>query len=145
MPKYKVFIDTNVWFSFFYGSKNAEIIINSFVNGKIKAVISKDVLDELVRNITQKIPRLKNELLKFFEAWPPEIVKSPSKIDRGVKNYVDFKDRHVFQACIDAGCGIFVTGNLKDFDVNSIYKKYKTRVLSPKEAVISLGLDTSLK
>lgn len=135
MIKPRVFIDTNVWFSFFYGSKNSEIVINSFVGDKITAVISKNVLDELVKNISQKIPWRRNELLKFFEACPPEIVKSPSKIDKDVEKCVDFKDRHIFQACVDANCDIFVTGNLKDFNVNSIYKKYKIRVLSPKQVV----------
>ena len=145
MSKQRIFIDTNVWFSYFYGSKNAEIIIDSFVNDEIIAVISKNVLDELVKNIVQKMPKLEKIMFNFFDTCPPEVVDSPSEIDKDVKKYVDFKDRHIFQVCIDAGCKIFITGNLKDFDVNSIYKKYKIRVLSPKEAVIGLGLDTQPK
>ena len=138
MNKLKVFIDTNVWFSFFYGSKNSETVISSFLEGKIDAVISKEVLDELVKNIIQKIPKAQKGLLTFFEAFPPEIVRSPSKIDIYVKSHVDLKDRHIFQACLNAKCDYFVTGNLKDFDVNSIYKKFKIKVLSPKEMVDEL-------
>ena len=34
----KIFIDTNIWFSFFYGSNNCEKLINAHAEGKIKAV-----------------------------------------------------------------------------------------------------------
>jgi putative PIN family toxin of toxin-antitoxin system len=132
---YKVFIDTNVWFSFFYGSKTSEDIIKKHIDGKIQVVISKDVLDELVKNVVQKIPRLEKDLLNFFEAFPPEIVKSPTKIENSVKDYVHFKDRHIFQACLDSECELFVTGNLKDFKVREIYERYKIKVISPREVI----------
>jgi len=139
--KAKIFIDTNVWFSFFYGSENSAKIVSKFMEGKIDVFISKNVLDELIKNALQKIPKIQRELLTFFETYPPGVVNSPVKIDRDVENYVDFKDRHIFQACVNANCDIFVTGNLKDFDVESIYKKYKIRVLSPKQ-VVERVLDT---
>lgn len=139
----KVFVDTNVWFSFFYGSVNSEKVIKGHVNGKLEAVISKHVLNELVKNIIKKAPRLEEELLKFFESTPPEIVDFPESIEKDVKKLVDFKDRHIFQACVNAGCDMFVTGNLKDFNVQGIYKKYKVMVISPRE--MANLLDTPLK
>lgn len=131
----KVFIDINVWFSFFYGSSNSEEIIKAHINGKIKAVISKDVLDELVKNVLRKIPHLEKELLSFFEASPPEIIESPTGIDKKVKELIQLKDRHIFQACLNSKCNFFITGNLKHFNRGKISSHYSVKILSPNEAV----------
>lgn len=140
MEKIKVFIDTNVWFSFFYGSENAEKIIKAHINNKIQAVISKDVLDELVKNILSKIPDLEENLLTFFKSSPPAIVKSPVKINSEVKRLVQLKDRHVFQSCLNSKCNYFITGNLKDFKVYEIKNKFGVIILSPNETVKYLKL-----
>lgn len=135
MQIYRFFLDTNVWFSFFYGSKNPEKIIKEHISGKIKAVISKDVLDELVKNITLKIPQLEKDLLDFFEASPPEIVRSPDRIEENVKKYVHLGDRHIFQACLNSKCDFFVTGNIKHFNTDKLEKIFSIKIFTPSEAI----------
>ena len=135
MPKSPplVFIDTNVWFSAFYGSENAEKLIKAHIDGKIKAVISRKVLTELTRNIKGKIPQALPNLKKFLEAAPPIVLKDPLKISQNVKKSVNQKDRIIFQSALDAKIPLFVTGNLKDFNA-------LTKVISPKKALGILKL-----
>lgn len=141
----EIFLDTNVWFSAFYGSKNCERLIVGLLKGEFTPVVSRKILDELVLNLTKKYPQGLFAFRKMLENTPPKIVRDPDSVLSDVEKYVHPKDQLIFQSAINAGVKIFVTGNLRDFDVNSIHKKYKIRVLSPKEAVISLGLDTGLK
>ncbi len=128
-----VFVDTNVWFSAFYGSKNAEQILKMHVENKIKVVISKFVLNELVKNIKQKIPQATSALEKFLESVPPKIINNPSKIQVVIKQNVDKKDQFIFQAAANYNANYFVTGNLKDFNLKVLEKEFDIRILSPKQ------------
>lgn len=131
----EIFLDTNVWFPAFYGSKNCERLALGFLEGKFDVVVSRMVLDELAINLNKKYPQGIFVFRKILENKTPKIVRDPDSILADVKKYVHPKDQQIFQSAINAGVKIFVTGNLKDFDVNSIYKKYKIRVLSPKQVV----------
>lgn len=133
MPKPQVFIDTNVWFSAFYGSPNASEIVKRHILGKIQGVISQKVLEEIVRNVAKKLPNKTDSLKRLLESTPPKIIKSPQKIDPSVKKFVQTKDREIFQAAVDSKSDWFVTGNLKDFDKNKSEDKFKIKIASPKE------------
>lgn len=134
----KIFIDTNVWFSAFYSSKTCEKLLKAHIDGQMKAVISRQVLNELVRNIKYKIPQVLPNLEKLFKNAPPLIVADARSIPSNLKDIVDRKDAGIFAACILSKIPMFVTGNTKDFNVNKILKKYKTFVLTPKEALEKL-------
>lgn len=135
-----VFIDANVWFSAFYGSPNSEKIIKAHVEGKITAVISQMVLTELAQNINRKIPQAFKPLKRFLESAPPIIVANPKIISKNIMNLVETKDQRIFQAAVNSKINLFVTGNIKDFNIPEIYKKLKIRIVSPREAVKYLKL-----
>jgi putative PIN family toxin of toxin-antitoxin system len=135
-----VFIDTNVWFSAFYGSPNSEKIIKAHTEGKINAAISHTVLWELAKNINQKIPQAFRPLKKFLEYAPPMIITDPKTISENVRGLVEAKDQKIFQAAVNSKADLFVTGNLKDFNIPEIHKKFKIKVVSPQEAAKYLKL-----
>lgn len=135
-----VFIDTNVWFSAFYGSKNAEKLIKAHIEGEISAIISQQVLHELVRNISAKVPRAVKPMEKLFKSAPPKIYKDPQKIDKTLRSLVDSKDQVIFQAAVNSGTKIFVTGNIKDFDVEKIKKLLGVEILTPNQVAGRLKL-----
>ena len=131
----KVFIDTNVWFSAFYGSKNAERLIKAHINKEIKVVISQQVLDELVKNVQAKIPGALPHLEKLFQAIPPEITKNPKVISLLVKKTVNPKDQSIFQTVLDSRIKFFVTGNLKHFKTEKIRRQTGVKIFNPAQAV----------
>jgi len=136
----RIFIDTNVWFSAFYGSNNAEKILKAHIDGKIKAVICQQVLKELVRNVKKKIPRALVPLKRFLEYAPPIIVKMPSEINIMIEKFSDPKDKAILQSAYEAETKMFVTGNIKDFNKLEIRKRFNIEILSPLEAVKKLSL-----
>jgi len=127
-----VFIDTNVWFSAFYGSPNSERIIKAHIEGKMKAVVSRQVLRELVSNINKKMPKAMALLKKLMEFAPPMVVDNANSVSSLVAKYVHKKDQTIFQSAINSKSKIFVTGNIKHFNIKHISG---IRIVTPKEAV----------
>ncbi len=131
-PPLLVFIDTNVWFSAFYSSPNSEKIIKTHIEGKIKAVVSRQVLRELVSNINKKIPKALGLLKKLMEFAPPMVVDNADSVSPLVAKYVHKKDQTIFQSAINSKSELFVTGNIKHFSAKHISN---IKIVTPKQAV----------
>jgi predicted nucleic acid-binding protein len=116
MPKkhLKVFIDTNVWFSAFFGSPNSETLLNAHVDKNIEVVASQEVIRELIRNIKNKFPSAFRSVQDFFKSTPPIIIKDPIKTSPQVESLVHIKDRLIFQSALDAKINKFDSGELKN-------------------------------
>lgn len=136
----KVFIDANVWFSAFYGSLNCEKIIKAFVDDKILAVISQQVLEESVRNFKEKIPHLLPYFQELIYRYPPLIITDPKNINPSIKEFVDRFDQPIFSSAIIAKVDFFITGNLKHFNIKKLQKKTKIKIVTPKQLVDVLHL-----
>lgn len=136
----EVFIDTNVWFSAFYGSGNCEKILRAHINNQIQAVISQQVLRELAANLKNKLPEALPIFEKLFRSAPPTVTKDATKKDKKLANLVDKKDQKILASTIRAECKYFVTGNLKDFKRDKIEDRYGVEILNPKETIRKLNL-----
>ena len=129
----RVFIDTNVWFSAFYGSPNPNRILIAHVAGKIQGVISQKVLHELIENISQKIPLALPALRNFLEAAPPIILANPTTIPAKIKSLAHPKDQLILAAAAQGRISLFVTGNTKDFNSDTILKQLQIEIITPAE------------
>ena len=136
----RVFIDTNVWFSFLYGSPNCEKLINAHTKGRVKAVMSRQILEETVRNLKEKIPHTIAVFEQFIKSNPPIIIKDPGRVSKKISGLVSKEDRFIIGSAISARIKYFVTGNVKDFKRNEIKRKFRIEVLTPREAVEKLNL-----
>lgn len=134
MTPLKVFADTNVWFSALYGSSNCEKLLRGHLEHKISLVISQQILRELVRNIQKKIPLVIPIFERIFMSCPPEIVSDPDKINSKIKKFIDPKDQPIFASALLAKVNVFVTGNIKDFNIKELEKLTGIKILAPKEA-----------
>lgn len=131
----RVFLDSNVWFSAFYHSKNCEALVKTHKDKKLLIVISAQVLEEATRNIKEKIPHQLSNFQSFLLANPPEMVANPQAIPQDITRSVSPEDQPIFTAARSAGVDYFITGNIKDFKRNAKKKVGKITVLTPKEAV----------
>ncbi len=136
----KVFLDTNVWFSAFYGSENCRRVVELHAQKKIKAVVSRLVVRELTQNLGNKYPQGLKLVAEFFSKFPPEMVDDRFEIDRKLKNLADIKDLPILLSAYSAKAEYFVTGNIKDFAVKKIFNKLNIKVVTPKDFVTKLGL-----
>lgn len=136
----KIFLDTNVWFSALYGSKNCQKIIDTHTEGEITAVVSHEVLTELLRNLKLKIPHVFASFEQILISSPPEIITDPQEVSKQMKLLTHQKDQGIFVAAILAEVDYFVTGNIKDFQVDKLEKLTKIKIMTPKEIVAELKL-----
>ena len=132
IPPPLVFIDTNVWFSAIYGSSNCKTLIQAHIEGRLKAIVSRQVLRELVTNINKKVPSGMAPLKKLMGVAPPMVVENADVVNPQVAKFVDKKDQIIFQSAINSKSKIFVTGNIKHFKLRSISN---IEIVSPKEAL----------
>ncbi|MEK7091248.1 MAG: putative toxin-antitoxin system toxin component, PIN family [Patescibacteria group bacterium] len=131
----KVFLDTNIWFSAFYGSDNCRKIIELHAQKKIEVVVSRLVVRELTQNLGSKYPKGLKLVADFFSKFPPEMEDDCFEIDRKLKNLADLKDLPILLSAYSAKVEYFVTGNIKDFAVKNIFDKLKIKVITPKDFV----------
>ncbi|OGM20089.1 putative toxin-antitoxin system toxin component, PIN family [Candidatus Woesebacteria bacterium RIFCSPHIGHO2_01_FULL_38_9] len=136
----RVFIDTNVWFSFLYGSPNCQKLINAHAKGKIKAFMSRQVLEETVRNLKEKIPHTIPVFEQFIKSSPPTIIKDPKSVSRKISDLVSEEDKFIIGSALRAKVKYFITGNIKDFKKNELEEKFGIEILTPREAVEKFSL-----
>lgn len=136
----RVFLDSNILFSAFYGSANCEKIIKAHQERKIIAVVSQQVVEESTKNTRAKIP----EALTYFESLltsnPPELISDPIVLSSKTKSLISPKDQPIFTSAHLAKVDYFVTGNIKDFKVKELKNITDIKVLTPKQLVEALGL-----
>lgn len=131
--KNKVFIDSNVWFSAFWGSKKLEDILNKLTNDW-EVYISEQVLIEVIKNIKLKLPVVLTKINDFFSTYPLKVIKDPS--EREVKSIVglaDLKDLPILASAVSVECDWLLTGNVKDFKVSEIKDKFGLGVINPSD------------
>lgn len=136
----RVFTDTNIWFSAFYGSENCQKIVKAHVEKKVQVVISSTVIRELAKNIAKKLPSQTISLQTFLIDNPPEIFPDPEILTKKLVNLVSEKDLKIFVSAYKAKVDYFVTGNIKDFNVKKLEKLTGIKILTPKQAVDFLKL-----
>jgi len=134
--KTKVFIDTNIWFSALYKKGPASILLEKLLSKKYTVVISELVLEEIIRTLEEKLPDRAELVKQFLLSYPITIVKNPLVTE--MPNYqklAEGKDMPILVAAINYQCHCFVTGNLKDFKIKEIKKRFSLKIISLKEAL----------
>lgn len=133
--KNKVFVDSNIWFSIFWGSVELKKIINRLARDW-EVYVSEQVLVEVIRNIKQKLPKELSKVNDFFSTYPVQVVKDPGKLEvKRLVGLADLKDLPLLAGAIRVNCDWFLTGNIKDFKVKAIKHKFKLLVISPSDFV----------
>jgi len=122
MAKLPIFIDSNVWFSAFYKEGTCSRLLRDLTNLSCEIVISELVLEEIIRNIKQKVPDALSLVIEYLDKIKPTVVKNP-------------KDLPILVSAIDYKCHFFITGNIKDFKMEEIKKKTGLKVLRPSEFI----------
>ena len=142
--KPRVFLDTNIWFSAYYGSAYCATLVTAHLQGILCAVISQQVLEEITRNMQKKLPKALPDFERLIINNPPEVVVSPSTIPQSIQLLVDAKDQHIFASAMSADVLYFVTGNTKDFFVGKLEELTGIKIVKPKEAVEILDLERKI-
>jgi putative PIN family toxin of toxin-antitoxin system len=134
-PELRVFLDTNVIFSGLYSAQSSPgIIIDYYVQGKLKVVVSRQVIDELVRTLKEKLPEALPALRTMLLSMPPEVVANPPVTATCYwQKFLQPGDATILAAAIMAQPDFFITGDNHFLDMADAIKEAGISILTPAE------------
>ena len=166
MTKPRPFLDTSVLFSGLHSRTGPPAaILNLHIAGRLTAVVSRLVIDELVRAVSAKQPRhiplipallvesglLSDEyiyegghisLLNVFlsDAWPQLCPDPAPHLVRRVRPLINAADAPILAAAIESGADCLVTGNTRHFTAE-VSEKAGIAILTPTDYLRTLTLE----
>jgi len=142
-PRPRVFLDSNVIFSGLYSPEGAPgVILEHFVKGSIRVVVSQQVLEEVVRTIRAKLPIAIPALRRLLVSVPPEVVADPElqETERWMRK-LPLGDATILAAAIGAQPDYFVTGDKHFTEDTGIAEEAGLHILAPADFLRSLERD----
>ena len=133
--KPRVFLDSNVIFSGFYSLEGAPgQILQSCINGRITMVISRQVLDEVIRNVRRKLPDILEPVIDFLSTTAIEVVANPES-EEVVDNRMNLspRDAAVLLAAARAKPDYFVTGDNHFLKNPGLEETLDLRIITPAQ------------
>jgi len=134
-PKPRVFLDSNVIFSGIYSSRGAPgTILEHFIEGRLRVVISQQVLEEVVRTIKHRLPEALPGLRRLLLSIPPEIRSDPSSDEvAGWAEVIHIEDASILAAAVAAQPDYLVTGDKHFFENPGIEDKSRLCIVTPAQ------------
>ncbi len=138
--RHRVFLDTNVIFSALHSSVGApNAILEAYLRGQIEVVVSRQVLEELIRTIHQKRPQLIARLYSFLQEAPFEVQPDPApdEVTRW-EQVIHPPDAPILAAAIAARPDFLITGNRRHF-TPQVAALAGLRIVTPSEFMETLA------
>ncbi len=134
-PKPRVFLDSNVVFSGLYSPDGAPgVILEHFIKGNLRVVVSQQVLEEVIRTIKEKLPDALPALRRLLVNTPPEVVADPNlpDIERWTKK-LHLGDAAILAAAVAAQPDYFITGDRHFLDNQEIAENAGLKIVTPAQ------------
>ena len=111
----RVFLDANVWYSALHSPQGTPAtILRHHARGNVTAVVSRQVLGEVLRVIRRKLPGGVERFRDLLRGAPPMVTADPqAQTVSRVMVTVNEDDAPIVAAALDAGVDYFVTGDLR--------------------------------
>lgn len=131
----RVFLDSNVIFSGLYSSQGPPgMILERFIQGEFRVVISQQVLEEVVRTVANKLPEALPALRRLLESAPPEICEDPTPEEvAGWAEAINPEDAPILAAAVAAQVDYLVTGDNHFFEKPDIAERAGLRIVAPAQ------------
>jgi predicted nucleic acid-binding protein len=135
----RVFLDSNVIFSGLYsGGGPPGAVLEQAVEGRFSMVISRQVLDEVVRTIAAKLPAALPVLQELLVNMPLEVCDDPDASAVEVwSKVVGAGDAPIAAAASAAEVDFLVSGDSHFLKAGAAAKKKGLRIVSPSAFVAS--------
>ncbi|MBC7248603.1 MAG: PIN domain-containing protein [Actinobacteria bacterium] len=129
----RAFLDSNVFFSGFYSRKGAPgKILEEAAGGSFRVVVSRQVLDEVVRTLAEKLPGALPFLNAFLVNIPLEVCTDPGPGEVGAwEKVVGRDDAPIAAAAHAADVDLLVSGDRHFLEARSRAAGKGLRITSP--------------
>ncbi|HSW58704.1 MAG TPA: putative toxin-antitoxin system toxin component, PIN family [Dehalococcoidales bacterium] len=135
--KLRVFLDTNVIFSGLYSPQGAHgVILKYFIEGREGIVVCRQVLEEVIRTLKEKMPEALPVIKRLLVNAPPEVGADPSL--EAIKSWakeVHIADAAILAAAIAAKPDYFISGDNHFLENPVIKEKSGLNILTPGQFV----------
>ena len=138
MTKLRVFVDSSVLFAAMYSASGmARDLIRLGLQGQVQLIVSPDVLEETIRNLTRKAPEKVEAYQSLLELLELEITADPStELVKSVETYVVAKDAPIVAAAIQAAPDYLVTYDRKHLiEPPEVSQQSGLTIVTPAEVV----------
>jgi len=138
-----VFLDSNVIFSGPHSPDGPPgAILTHLLDGNITAVVSRQVLEEVVRTFKKKLPRALPALREFLLSSPLKVVgdPEPDEVARWA-GVMQEEDASILAAAIAAEPDFFVTGDSHFLNNTRLKKRSTLAICSPSGLIDNLSLE----
>jgi putative PIN family toxin of toxin-antitoxin system len=135
-----VFVDTSVLFAAAYSATgSARDLIKLAIQGRVMLVISRDVADEVERNLSQKAPHTVQAYRSFLDILRFRGANPPPELIQSVAQYVVVKDAPIIAAAIAAKVNYLVTYDRQHLlNHPEIAQKSGLKIVTPDVVVLEV-------
>ena len=135
----KIVVDSSVWIAGIGSSKGfaSEVIFKSYKNPETEIFISDQILDEITKNLIEKIKFNENSAFRARVAVRNLCdygIGISSKDTKNIKNSIHQKDNHILALCEKVQADFLVTFDRKH--LLPLKKFGKTQILEPKDFIL---------
>ncbi len=137
----RVFLDASVLFSASYSARGASReIIRRGIRDELIIVVSRYVLEEVERNLREKVPRAVGAFQEFVTLVSPEIADDPSPSElKEAASYINLKDAPIVVAAVRAEVEYLVTLDRRHFVQDpKVAERSGPNIVTPNELVAIL-------
>jgi len=137
-----VFLDSNVIFSGLHSPSGPPgSVLRHMLDGRITVIVSRQILEEVVRTFKKKLPLALPALSEFLLNSPLEVVSDPDPEE--IPRWTDILnegDASILTASITATPDFFVTGDSHFLDNPLLKEKSGLVICSPAQLLENLGV-----
>ena len=140
----RVFLDTSVLFAAVYSTSGAaHDLILLAVAGEVQVLISQDVLEEVQRNLSQKVPEKLGAFHRLMQLIDPVMVDDPTPAAvHAAEAYVAAKDAPIVAAAIAAQPDYLVTYDRKHLlEPPEVAQRSGLTIVTPDVVVAAIQAD----
>lgn len=133
--RWKVFLDTSALIAGILSPTGAaHEVLRLCEAGVVQAVVSRQVLVEADRNLSNKLPAVLSEYHLFLKQLSPLVVEDPSldAVDRA-GGVIHHNDAPILAAAIESHVDFLITWNTRHFHKKSVQAYAKFPILTPGE------------
>lgn len=133
--RWKVFLDTSALIAGIVSTIGAaREVLRLCEAGVVEPLVSRQVLTEADRNLSEKLPVLVQDYRSFIQRMSPTLVDEPSKKAVGeAAQVIHHKDAPILAAAISGEADYLITWNTKHFHKPSVMTTVRFKIMTPGE------------